>query len=331
MDKKFPAPGVLLDAGKKIAKTVFDVVESLEDRGTLRQKGQGGRHKSSSNITRKADLIAHQAAAEHIELLGELYDCDFLVLGEEKGTYPATLEGYEQIVAFLDPIDGTDLAVRGFSNWCFALTFFFPPERRILASIVGHSSGQIYYATEIGAFKGLVKVRNNESGQRVIVEEDKPLVINPKKITRLEDAAVCFYGQKPQSFLNLAENEGFIRMLREFSARMHDARDEQGNIIRKGERLEFRLYNLAGNPMMPKIADGAVDAVLGLSPSQVHDVIPGAFIATQAGAILRDLNGVSINPADCLMKPRQRVNYVVTGSEKLAEELVEILKSRPGK
>jgi fructose-1,6-bisphosphatase/inositol monophosphatase family enzyme len=53
----------------------------------------------------------------------------------------------------------------------------------------------------------------------------------------------------------------------------------------------MRIYNLGGNPMMLKVAERTIDAVFEVVGQHPHDVVPGAYIARQAGAIVKDLQG----------------------------------------
>jgi hypothetical protein len=59
---------------------------------------------------------------------------------------------------------------------------------------------------------------------------------------------------------------------------------------RTTDEVKFRFYNLAGNPMMVRLADGIIDVVFDLKGQRPHDVVPGAFIAMMAGALLWDID-----------------------------------------
>lgn len=303
-----PTQKRLLKLGKYIAKTVL----KFRDKGRLLSKPvEDQDFKDANNQTREIDKQAQGFAS--ILLLG-FYGNAIEILGEEAGDYPDSLEGHPKVIAIIDPIDGTDLFARGFSNWCCSMVFFDPRSKSILAAVVGHSSGEIYYASDEGAFK------------QTLSGEEERLQVNPNAKLALANASLCFYGQKPKNFLTLADNQTFLGLLKTFERRMKG----KGNKV-KGEKLGFRLYNFAGNPMMAKIPDGTVDAVIELSGQFVHDVVPGAYIATRAGAVFVGLDGAPINLENSLLNPNRKLTYILAGSKFLAKEIMKAINSNERK
>ena len=74
---------------------------------------------------------------------------------------------------------------------------------------------------------------------------------------------------------------------------------------------------------------GDIDAVFDVSGQQLHDVVPGAYIALKAGAYMCDLDGTPITIDDLarrLQDPRERIKYVLAATEELAQELVTALR-----
>lgn len=95
------------------------------------------------------------------------------------------------------------------------------------------------------------------------------------------------------------------------------------------EKVPFRLYNFAGNPMMCRMADGALDAVVELFGQKPHDVIPGASIALGAGATLGDLEGNSIGLDDffgLLTEPDRRIRYIMASTPELYGEILAMVQ-----
>jgi fructose-1,6-bisphosphatase/inositol monophosphatase family enzyme len=78
--------------------------------------------------------------------------------------------------------------------------------------------------------------------------------------------------------------------------------------------------------MMAKIPDGAVDLVFEVSGQEVHDIIPGAFIAVKAGARLVGLDGQPIDLAKSLLSPRKKLTYILASSQALIDEMLPLLK-----
>ena len=97
----------------------------------------------------------------------------------------------------------------------------------------------------------------------------------------------------------------------------------------------MRIYDLAGAPMMMKLADhrvrnaGGVDAVFDVKGQKPHDFVPGAFIAKKAGAIIRYRNGKEISYEDLEDSLRDfdtRTKYVIACTRKLSDELLKVIR-----
>src|SRR5437660_59778 len=129
-------------------------------------------------------------------------------------------------------VDGSDLLMNGLGNWCSAVICFSPPRKQILAAVVAHSNGNRYFATGEGAY--VDKLINPDSHEPL--RRRMPLSVN-KAIKSMSKARMCCYGQKWKKVLIAPEKFYF-------------ALGDGG-----------RLYNLAGNPMMAKLAEGKIDAV----------------------------------------------------------------------
>jgi len=240
-----------------------------------------------------------------IKIFGEesIRDPD-LDLSQERGT-----------VALVDALDGSDLLERGLSNWCTAVVFFNPTAdqgSRILAAFVGLPSNETYYAT-ISDPRALV-FRNGATHE----------VSKPSKRRSLRRASVCYYGQKAKNHLSVAKTP----LLREMMQ------------LEKKRAIDFRIYNLGGNPMMVKLADfihrdaHSIDAVFDTEGQLAHDVVPGAYIAMKGGAALKNLNGTNISYEqleDALLQPaKNRLKYVLAATEELANALCCALRERNG-
>jgi fructose-1,6-bisphosphatase/inositol monophosphatase family enzyme len=231
------------------------------------------------------------------------------VHGEERLRDPALdLDGADGIFALVDAVDGTDLVERDLSNWCSAAIFFSPKNpagERILGSFVAVPSGKVYYSTaaDDAAF---------------VVDADGPRrLAGPSSTRTLSEASVCFYGQKPDHLLS--------------AMTLARAAEKRGD--------GFRIYNLAGIPMMVKLADhGAdrdyrgIDAVIELLGQKPHDAVPGLYIAIKAGAHALTLDGVHLTPTDLerlLFRPaatESEQRYVLAATQELATEILGALE-----
>ena len=198
--------------------------------------------RNPNNPTRRIDLIAQQRLKSQLKIL---FRGNISFIAEEPepndARIPDDLKNSKTIVAILDPIDGTDLWVRGFGNWCISTAIFDPEESEILAAFVGYSSGDIYWATR------------HLMGRRDREDDNHPLAISRPNGLSLQDAAVCFYGQKPANFYAVHKNARLLTWLRD----------------KRGRSPRLRIYNFAGNPMMVRMTQSsdipaAVDAVFEL-------------------------------------------------------------------
>lgn len=243
--------------------------------------------------------------------------------GEESLADPdLSLADKQGVVVLMDMVDGTDLLERGLSNWCSAVVFYAPQEKRILASFVGIPNDAVYYATADtrGAFKHPVAVKGKKGSSTRLH--------GPSRTPSLAGASIAFYGQKIDNFLSVAEHPKFCAALKKLASR--------GKRTKKDTWT--RLYNLAGNPFMVRMVDGyaktagaKLDAIFDLRGQAPHDVVPGAYIATSAGAVLRSLdNGDPVDLVNALARPADpahSIKYVLAGTESLATELHKIFKS----
>jgi hypothetical protein len=227
---------------------------------------------------------------EHLRVIGE----------ETLWNLDVDLTGETKIVCLLDMIDGSDLLERNLSNWCSAMLFFDPQQPRIRLSLVQNAHDSIYFASDQGAF--IYRKRTSKIEPLHGPEEVPP-----------ERASVCFYAQKLPNFAGLPHS---------FAERLAE---------RLGARADrLRLYTLAGNPMMAKLANGEkIHAVFEHIGQYPHDVIPGAYIALKSKAHLVTLDGKPISEGDLAMALRHpsasKLKYVLGSSAEIAQLLSECL------
>ena len=270
------------------------------------------------------DFVAERNAESSLRSKLGLGPSDLAVLGEEQLSVrrdALDLTSLTSPVALLDMVDGTDLLERGLGNWCSAMTLFDPsadPGQRILAAFVGIPEDGVYYAahTDRLVHKYSFHVESRQS-RDVTLEQLRSDVI-------LKDASICFYGQQALNLSALVENRLFIE---------HIVRTAKAHLSQKLP-LNTRIYTLAGNPMMIRMLTGnrRIDAVFDLKGQAPHDVVPGAYIALKAGAILRDVDGGPIDLEKSLLHPsdpKHHLRYILAANLSLAEELQVLLGDVP--
>lgn len=232
------------------------------------------------------------------------------------------------LTVLADMIDGTDLLFRELGNWCSALVVFIPQEKKILSSYVGMIFGDflsIYYSRMMpgGSYKtGLQRVP-------VILRKDGRRVVMSKKLKRLElapqnyevsdipldGASISYYGQKVERHMKVAEGTRFFS-----SPELWDAK-------------HTRIYNLGGNPMMARVAEGRMSAVFETKGQFPHDVVPGAFICRNAGCVVTDLEGKELDLAQSLLVPNtkdknKKLKYLISCNSTLHNQLLPYLQPK---
>lgn len=216
-----------------------------------------------------------------------------------------------------DAVDGTDLRVLKFGNDCSAAIVLDPteaPGARILTAAIGLPGSAVYYSTRDSDDVWCWKIRGHQ------LRTEGPNITSKRVVpqTRLADAIICCYGQKPTSLAALIGTGFFERWLAQ--------PDPQG-----------RFHALAGMPMVPKMIAPApgtrpVDVILEIAGQAAHDMAPGAYIALKGGATVLHLDGRpyrSEEIEDAALHPANeqfRMRYVMAASRQLAEEAVEWLR-----
>lgn len=216
-----------------------------------------------------------------------------------------------------DAVDGTDLRVLNFGNDCSAAIVVDPteaPGARILTAAIGLPGQAVYYSIRDSDAVWCWKIKGHKlstTGPSISFKRIVPT-------TRLADAIVCCYGQKPASLAALIGTGFFDRWL------------AQPNPL-------GRFHTLAGMPMVPKmvapmLGTRPVDVILEIAGQAAHDMAPGAYIALNGGATILHLDGrpfrieeieeAALHPAS----EQFRMKYVMAASQELAEEAVDWLR-----
>jgi hypothetical protein len=233
------------------------------------------------------------------------------------GTKAVLKDGPEtRVTAIVDMIGSRDLVAHNLGNSCATIVFFRPGATpRILFSMIHNSEGNTYGADESGTF--FLSPAGVKGGplQRLKGPDLRPLSksANEKEFQDGADQiAICFDGQRSSQFTSLPYG---------FSAWLTNS----------PMRKRIRIYNLAGNSMMARLANAEnVHAIFNHAGELPYDVTPGAYIGVKAGAHLLDFDGNKIKADDLaiglLIPSRERIRYVLAGSEELALELAHSLR-----
>lgn len=248
------------------------------------------------------------------------------IFGEESIAHRGNLANESRICILVDMVDGTDLFERGFYNWCSAVVVFSPSNRKIIASFVvqpGLYPGitTIYYADQVQS--KAIDVSGLSKNKELIGSNERVLACSQdEKDLPLSAARICAYAQNPRS----------IRELLQF---FHNRGGRAAIDKLLGSSQRMRFYNLAGNPMMARLPEGIVHCVFDVHGQKAHDVVPGAFIALKAGAVIYSLDPDKKIDEDFLFDSiiadpnsnRADLKYIVSINKKIIEDFVGAFKS----
>jgi fructose-1,6-bisphosphatase/inositol monophosphatase family enzyme len=242
------------------------------------------------------------------------------VLGEETPMAADVDLGREtRPVVVMDMIDGTDLLTREMGNWCSAMVVVHPPGAEIVGAWIGLPLGdrfKLYGAarSHAGAFVLTYEILPTRSGLRYVLLEDprravvplRPRPHRPPGGRPLDGASVCFYGQKRSRLMHLRDETDF---------------PWDPGLAHSGK---LRIYTLAGNPMLAKLAEGRVSAVFEAKGQRPYDCIPGLYLAEKAGAIVTRPNGRPLDLARALLDGAD-VRYLAACDRRLLRELGKLI------
>jgi fructose-1,6-bisphosphatase/inositol monophosphatase family enzyme len=170
--------------------------------------------------------------------------------------------------------------------------------------------GIVYYAGAKRSRKTGLVADEEKSERLTIFKKDRP--------KEIKNASICFYGQKAGNLLCFLKKERFIDLLGSFQ-----------EMSKSDKSVPFRVYNFGGNPMMIKLVEGGVDAVIELKGQKLHDCVPGAYIAAKAGAFWGDLEGKQIDNE--YLRPllsdveNVRLPYILASSKALYDDILKYI------
>lgn len=221
--------------------------------------------------------------------------------GEESLTVIDPDQNNATVGCLIDPIDGTELARRRIFEWSSAIVVFKREPPEILGCFLVVPERGVYFAV------------NYCEGAYVYEVAGTKLALTPRALTgptgtivRLDQGAhISAYGQK------LANLELFTHLLK--------------------DRTLGRIYNLAGPTFFTRLVDGhhteQVHAVLELKGQQLHDAVPGLFLALKAGAVAYDVgDGTWLDDrglaSRLVQEPNSRLRYVAGVTRALVQDIL---------
>ncbi len=276
---------VLLDVAKNIVKKVISEVKPLLlfDAARSSEKVENLREKDPEDETRKIDIIAEQ---EYIIGLENNVGVPYLLLTEESGEIEVG-KSNPDLMVFVDPLDGTDLAIRRIPLCATSICFYSKTLGEFLASVVGDIfTGIIYYASK------------SQSGAYIEGNDYGPIRIFPSRVKSLSEAFIANFAIKPQRLVSLGE---------------------QRNLILKS----LRIFNNGGPLEICRVASGDTDALVEFNKGFAgYDLYSGAFILSKAGGVCNRLDG---KPLEVSEDVNYRQKFIAACNGELFSSIKEVL------
>jgi len=207
--------------------------------------------KTEGDVTRRMDVIVEDFIKNETISLG----IPVRFISEECGILD--LSPSPDFILFLDPIDGTDMAIRGYPLCSISLSLHDIDTMKTMLAVIGDIfQKKIYYASKKGAF---------------FKKQNKITPLKPSTVRKIDDAMIVSYAAKSYRLLSLLDQKKLLSKVKLF-------------------------FNYGGPLDIARVGEGTVDAFIEFEKGfKVIDYSAGIFIAKMAGAVATDLNGLEIN------------------------------------
>jgi myo-inositol-1(or 4)-monophosphatase len=267
-------------------------------------RGEHNNLRHSDNFLSVHDLWAHE---RYQELLREHLD-SFVYASEEAEPLVVGQDPDPDLVVLVDPLDTSELAVRGLNGYTHIMIYSRALARPLVAVI-----GDIFHHLQL-----YVAARDSEGQDRAfaITADSQRHALGPQAPKSLSESLITNYLMRPtERFLPLARQERFFQALGEKGA---DGKS-RGRI-----GVDFGSVGLC------HVAAGLTDAMVEFAKGfAIWDLSPGHYVLHSAGGTVLDLQGSpiplnygldSLDEIASAMNGRQK--FIAAGSAKLAREIL---------
>jgi len=208
--------------------------------------------KNDGDLTRNIDKIVENIFINYLIR----YKIPVKVISEETGILNITSN--PQFAMFLDPVDGSDIAARGYPLCSIALSLYCLETKKPLFSIIGDIiQGKIFYTNEKNAF---------------IIEDEMIKPMKASDYKPLNECMLVCYAAKPDRIMKIFEQKKLFE--------------------------QIGLFLNYGGPMdIARVGEGTVDIFLEFQKGfKCIDYVAGIDITQKSGAIITDLQGYELEP-----------------------------------
>lgn len=235
--------------------------------------------KADGDLTRNIDKIVEDNFIRKLEKV----QLPVTLITEETGVI--NLFDSPHYVLFLDPVDGSDMAARGYPLCSIAMSLYDLDKMKPVISLIGDISSEKMFCSYKG--DAFIYKKNNER-----------IPINVASYRPLENCMMVCYAAKP------------VRLMKIF---------EQKRVFEK-----VGLFLNYGGPMdIARIGEGTVDIFLEFQKGfKSIDFVAGIDIAEKAGAIATDLQG---NPLTVKIDLESRQKFLVSANRETHDQILGLL------
>lgn len=232
-----------LNIVREAVSKVYPIISNNEGNVVLNKKDDG-------DVTRNIDILVESFIKEKLINL----KLPIRLISEECGTFDVS--NAPDFILFLDPIDGTDMAARGYPLSSIALSFHEIDTMETIFSIVADIFQNKYYCSY-----------NNEA---YVLKNNKKSKLSCAAYKPIQESLLVCYSAKPQRLMKLFDKRTLFENVGLF-------------------------FNYGGPLDIARVGEGTVDAYLefqkGFKPI---DFVAGMDIVEKAGGIVTDLKGNKI-------------------------------------
>lgn len=215
-------------------------------------------------------------------------------IAEESGVFS---KGNENIVAIIDPLDGSKNYVRGV-KWCAVSIAFAVPGQMNLSDVVAGSVHSVFWDEAFSFYKGGGLFVNGERREKIKAEK-----------VRLDEGYYAVY-------IDEKDAAAFVKAFRDFLAS-------------KGKKATFRSLGSAAMELA-LVSLGKIDAFVDARAKlRIVDVAAGAGMVLESGGTVKEINGGNLEKIN-YSAMQSFETFLASSNESIAEEIIHVYKTYKG-
>lgn len=308
MNAETPLP----ELGQRVADVVRTVMDEARPKlvkaALSGERGESQNKRHADNFLSVHDLWAHGRYRE----LMRAHISSFVYASEEAEPLVVGQDSDPDLVVLVDPLDTSELAVRGLHGYTHVLVYSRSLARPVVAVV-----GDIFHHVQM-----YLAVRDDSGADRAyaVTADLKRHRLGPQPIKSLAQSLVTNYMMRPaERFVPLARQERLLRAL----GRTGDDGKSWGRI-----GVDFGSVGLC------HVAAGFTDAMVEFAKGfAIWDLSPGHYVLHAAGGVVLDLTGEPIpldyglrSLPDIAAAMSGRRTFIAAGTVKLAREILAELE-----